>query len=301
MNQSNLSHTDIQIPELSLGAMSLDFKDEKLASYILDQALDLGINYIDTADMYDKGENEKLIGEITKKNRAAWTIASKVGNKWRADGSGWDWAPSKSYILGAVETSLRNLQTDYIDNYQLHGGTIDDPFDEIIEAFELLKEQGKIKAYGISSIRPNVFLKYAEETNISSNLMQYSLLDRRPEEYLNLLNEAKVAVFVRGALAQGLLIDKPAKKYLEFTEQEVKAAQEAVNAIAKDLEVPALAVALKYPLLHDAVKSVVVGIRTESQFADLKEAIPAMGKLSLSDYERLLNLLPTIRYTDHRK
>lgn len=301
MNQSNLSHTDIQIPELSLGAMSLDFKDVKLASYILDQALDLGINYIDTADMYDKGENEKLIGEITKKNRAAWTIASKVGNKWRADGSGWDWAPSKSYILGAVETSLRNLQTDYIDNYQLHGGTIDDPFNEIIEAFELLKEQGKIKAYGISSIRPNVFLKYANETNISSNLMQYSLLDRRPEEYLNLLNEAKVAVFVRGALAQGLLIDKPAKKYLEFTEQEVKAAQEAVNAIAKDLEVPALAVALKYPLLHDAVKSVVVGIRTESQFADLKEAIPAMGKLSLSDYQPLLNLLPTIRYTDHRQ
>ena len=301
MNQSNLSHTDIQIPELSLGAMSLDFKDEKLASYILDQALDLGINYIDTADMYDKGENEKLIGEITKKNRAAWTIASKVGNKWRADGSGWDWAPSKSYILGAVETSLRNLQTDYIDNYQLHGGTIDDPFNEIIEAFELLKEQGKIKAYGISSIRPNVFLKYANETNISSNLMQYSLLDRRPEEYLNLLNVAKVAVFVRGALAQGLLIDKPAKQYLEFTEQEVKAAQEAVNAIAKDLEVPALAVALKYPLLHDAVKSVVVGIRTESQFADLKEAIPAMGKLSSSDYQPLLNLLPTIRYTDHRQ
>src|SRR5690606_2265003 len=118
------------------------------------------------------------------------------------------------------------------------GGTIDDPFNEIIEAFELLKEQGKIKAYGISSIRPNVFLKYANETNISSNLMQYSLLDRRPEEYLNLLNVAKVAVFVRGALAQGLLIDKPAKQYLEFTEQEVKAAQEAVNAIAKDLEVP---------------------------------------------------------------
>jgi len=301
MNQSNLRHTDIQIPELSLGAMSLDFKDKKLASTILDQALELGINYIDTADMYDKGENEKLIGEITKKNRSAWTIASKVGNQWRADGSGWDWAPSKSYILGAVEMSLRNLQTDYIDNYQLHGGTIDDPFDEIVEAFELLKEQGKIKAYGISSIRPNVFLKYAEDTNISSNLMQYSLLDRRPEECLNRLNEAQVAVFVRGALAQGLLIDKPVKKYLEFTAAEVKAAQDGVSALAKDLAVPALAIALKYPLLQEAVKSVVVGIRTEAQFSELKEAIPAMEKLGLADYERLLNLLPTIRYTDHRQ
>lgn len=301
MNQSNLRHTDIQIPELSLGAMSLDFKDKKLASNILDQALELGINYIDTADMYDKGENEKLIGEITKKNRSAWTIASKVGNKWRADGSGWDWAPSKSYILGAVEVSLRNLQTDYIDNYQLHGGTIDDPLDEIVEAFELLKEQGKIKAYGISSIRPNVFLKYAEDTNISSNLMQYSLLDRRPEEYLNRLNEAQVAVFVRGALAQGLLIDKPVKKYLEFTAAEVKAAQDGVNALAKELAVPALAIALKYPLLQEAVKSVVVGIRTEAQFSELKEAIPAMEKLGLADYEHLLNLLPSIHYTDHRQ
>ncbi len=64
--------------------------------------------------------------------------------------------PGKSYILKAVEDSLQRLQTDHIDLYQLHGGTIDDPIDETIEAFELLKTQGKIRHYGISSIRPNV-------------------------------------------------------------------------------------------------------------------------------------------------
>ena len=113
----------------------------------------------------------------------------------------WEWKPSKQYILQAVEASLQRLQTDYIDLYQLHGGTLDDPFDDILEAFALLKEQGKIRAFGISSIRPNVFLKYAQDGRISTNLMQYSLLDRRPEEYLQKLEEADVAVFVRGALA----------------------------------------------------------------------------------------------------
>ncbi|MEZ4608092.1 MAG: aldo/keto reductase [Deinococcales bacterium] len=61
-------------------------------------------------------------------------IATKVGNAWREDGSGWDWNPRKEYILKAVAASLRRLQTDYIDLYQLHGGTIDDPMDETIEA-----------------------------------------------------------------------------------------------------------------------------------------------------------------------
>ena len=81
-------------------------------------------------------------------------IASKAGNQWRADGSGWDWNSSKKHILAAAEESLKRLKTDYIDLYQLHGGTIDDPIDETIEAFEILKKQGKIRYYGISSIRP---------------------------------------------------------------------------------------------------------------------------------------------------
>jgi aryl-alcohol dehydrogenase-like predicted oxidoreductase len=83
-------------------------------------------------------------------------IATKVGNQWRADGSGWDWNPNKDYIISAVEQSLKRLQTDYIDLYQLHGGTMEDPIDETIEAFEQLQKQGKIRYYGISSIRPTV-------------------------------------------------------------------------------------------------------------------------------------------------
>ena len=134
------------------------------------------------ADLYDKGENEKLIGAALKEKRKDVIIATKVGNQWRADGSGWDWNPRKEYILSCVEGSLQRLNIDYIDLYQLHGGTIQDPIDETIEAFELLVQQGKIRYYGISSIRPNVIREYVKRSNIVSVMMQYSLLDRRSEE-----------------------------------------------------------------------------------------------------------------------
>jgi len=301
MNRSKLAHANLLIPQISLGAMSLDYKEPQLASSILDRALALGINYIDTADLYDRGENERLIGKLTKSNRKNWLLASKVGNLWRLDGSGWDWVPSKGYIIQAVEQSLTNLQTDYLDLYQLHGGTDEDPMGEIVEAFELLKAQGKIRAYGISSIRPNVFQNYAQVSQISSNLMQYSLLDRRPEEYLDFLEKSQVSVFVRGALAQGLLVDKPAKSYLGFEATAIANLQRALQDLSNVLQVPKLALALKYPLLHRSVKSIVVGIRTTQQMEELALAIQKLSDIQLSDYEDVLNLLPTNRYTDHRQ
>jgi aryl-alcohol dehydrogenase-like predicted oxidoreductase len=164
--------------------------------------VDLGINYFDTADIYDQGENEITVGRALRDSRSKLFIATKVGNQPRPDGTGWDWNPHKEHILGAAEASLKRLQTDYIDLYQLHGGTLDDPIDETIEAFELLKEQGKIRAYGISSIRPNVIREYVARSNMVSVMMQYSLLDRRPEEScLELLREIGIGVLVRGAVA----------------------------------------------------------------------------------------------------
>ncbi|HCI69569.1 MAG TPA: oxidoreductase, partial [Balneola sp.] len=86
---------------------------------------------------------------------------------------------------------------------------------ETIEAFEILQEQGKILNYGISSIRPNVIEEWIKRSNMSSVMMQYSLLDRRPEEEcLDMLNKSDISVITRGTLAKGMLIDKPAKEYL---------------------------------------------------------------------------------------
>ena len=155
MEYRQLGNSSLRISAVAFGCMSLP-KEEKEAGHLLHEALDRGINFFDTADLYDKGENEVLVGKALSAKRGEVILATKVGNAWREDGSGWDWNPQKDYIIKAVEGSLRRLRTDYIDLYQLHGGTMEDPIDDTIEAFEQLKREGKIRYYGISSVRPNV-------------------------------------------------------------------------------------------------------------------------------------------------
>src|SRR5882724_1023228 len=155
MRYRTLGGSQLNVSEIGFGCMSLG-EDGRSNTALLHRALEKGINFFDTADLYQQGRNETFVGKALHNKRSEVIIATKVGNQWRPDGSGWDWNPRKVYILEAVNQSLSRLQTDYIDLYQLHGGTIDDPIDETIEAFEQLQQQGKIRYYGISSIRPNV-------------------------------------------------------------------------------------------------------------------------------------------------
>lgn len=300
MQYNKIGKSDLLVSQIGLGAMSLVQGQDDTNSYIIKHAKELGINYLDTSDLYDKGKNEKLIGKLISSDRDQWVLASKVGNRWKEDGSGWDWVPSKAYILKAVEDSLKRLNTDYIDLYQLHGGTIEDPFDEIIDAFEQLVQQGKIRYYGISSIRPNVFTNYAENSHIVSNMMQYSIFDRRPEEYFPMLEKNGISVLARGTVAQGLLLKKAAQKYLTYSVREVLEIQNAINSIAKELGLSSLSLAIKYPLLHDPVVCSVIGIRTKEQIKSLDSAIEDLSKIDLNTFKELLNKMPKIHYSDNR-
>ncbi|HMI62121.1 MAG TPA: aldo/keto reductase, partial [Puia sp.] len=227
-----LGRSEFRISAISFGCMSLGDREEE-AARVVHRALDLGINFFDTADLYDRGLNEERVGRILRGRRDRVILATKVGNQWHPDGSGWDWNPRSAYIIKAVEDSLTRLQTDRIDLYQLHGGTIHDPIDETIGAFERLQQQGKILSYGLSSIRPDVIREYVQRSNIVSVMMQYSLLDRRPEEScLELLRNAGIGVLVRGVIAKGLLAGKPAASYLSYTAAEVEKAAEAVRAVS---------------------------------------------------------------------
>ena len=298
MEYKKLGKSDLNISCIGFGCMSL--KDNQAENEkILHKALEYGVNYFDTADLYDKGLNETSVGKAFKGKREQAVIATKVGNQWRADGRGWDWNPRKEYILTAVEESLRRLQTDYIDLYQLHGGTIDDPIDETIEAFELLQKQGKIRYYGISSIRPNVIREYVRRSNIVSVMMQYSLLDRRPEETcLPLLQRHNIGVLARGSVASGLLVNKPAKPYLNYNEDQV---QKAANAI-RNLSSPhrsAAQTAIQFVLKDAAIISAVVGIRTLEQLKDAVETV-SVPELTETETEQLRELVEKNLYKEHR-
>lgn len=298
MQYSQLGTSSLNISRIGFGAMSLNGGDAA-SERLVRQAMEGGINYFDTADLYDKGHNEEILGKALKEKRSEVVIATKVGNRWKKDGSGWDWDPRKEYILSAVEASLRRLGTDYIDLYQLHGGTIEDPIDETIEAFELLVEQGKIRYYGISSIRPNVIRTWTERSRMASVMMQYSLLDRRPEEScLELLREKNIGVLARGPVAHGLLAGKPAKPYLGHDEAAVSRAAKAVPSLSGTHR-SAAQTSLHFVLHHPALSSAVVGIRTQQQ---LDEALHALQTPALSpgEIDFLREAAPALRYTDHR-
>lgn len=284
MNYNILGNSNLDISEIAFGCMSLGDNVTENENLIA-RALDKGINFFDTADLYQRGENERQLGRALKDRRNDVILATKVGNQWRSDGSGWDWNPSPAYIRKAVDDSLRRLGTDYIDLYQLHGGTLEDPIDDIIETFEQLQHVGKIRYYGISSIRPNVIREYVKKSRISSVMMQYSLLDRRPEEEVfELLDQNNIGVLARGSVAKGLLAGKPAEPYLNYSASEVGKMAKIVAKFSAGKRTPAQT-AICYVLGEPVVRAAVVGIRTPTQ---LEEAAGLPDTIPLTSAERIL-------------
>ena len=298
MKYSKLGKSDLSVSQIGIGCMSL--KDNEAENKkIIGKALEMGVNFFDTADLYENGQNEIKIGRLLQSDRKRIILATKVGNQLRADGKSWDWNPNKDYIIAAVEGSLKRLGTDYIDLYQLHGGTMNDPIDDTIAAFEILKEQGKIRNYGISSIRPNVIREYIKRSAIVSVMMQYSLLDRRPEETcFELLEKHQIAVLGRGSVAQGLLVGKTAKPYLGWSAGEVEKAARAVQAVSGD-SATAAQTALRYAL-HPAVMNIaVIGVSSLAQLEDSLQAVE-LPALTAEELTQLQETLPFKGYQEHR-
>ncbi|WLD91907.1 aldo/keto reductase [Alkalihalobacillus sp. AL-G] len=295
MKSNQIGTSDLHVSEIGLGCMSLG-ENESEAIKIIHKALDDGVTFIDTADLYDFGKNEEFVGKALKGRRDQCILATKVGNRWDNVKDGWEWDPSSDYIKRAVKDSLTRLKTDYIDLYQLHGGTIDDPIDEIADTFEQLKKEGLIREYGISSIRPNVIKEYLTRSNIVSIMMQYSLLDRRPEEWLDLINDAGVSVIARGPLAKGNLSERvfsshTEKGFLDYSPQEIKRVVTNMKEIANDRALSHIA--LRYPLHHPAVASIIPGASKIEQVRSNTEA----STISLTDDE--IHLLQQSTKNDH--
>ena len=293
-----LGNSTLQVSEIGFGCMSLG-QDDIENSRLINRAIELGINFFDTADIYERGFNEERIGRILKNHRKSVYIASKAGNQYKSQGGGFDWNPSKKHILSAAEGGLKRLQTDYIDLFQLHGGTAEDPFEETISAFETLKQQGKIRYYGISSLRPNVIRKYVESSRIVSVMMPYSLLDRRPEEScMQLLAANQIGILARGGLAQGLLAGKSRAEYLNYQEHEIEKIKSAIDSLPFEHRTK-VQTALQFVLFRQEISAAVVGIRTIGQLEEVA-ATPEIPRLTSAEINFLSNILPTNYYEQHR-
>jgi aryl-alcohol dehydrogenase-like predicted oxidoreductase len=289
----------VKLPALALGCMSLPTNDAYAFHTCIRTAIDAGITMFDTADLYDKGENERQLGKALSGIRENVILATKVGNKWRQDGSGWDWVPRKAYILDAVDESLRRLETEYLDLYQLHGGTLEDPMDEILEAFDILKTKGKIRAYGISSIRPNVIRKHLSSGPISSVMMQYSLADRRPEEtILPLLEKNEIKVLARGVLAKGLLCGKPLKPYLDHNMLAMETAASVIRACSSTDRSPAQT-CIRFAMHRFGNMIPVIGVSQPDQLTEMAGTLQT-PTLTPEEYTLISDSLPASVYDAHR-
>lgn len=263
MKKNALGSSELMVSEIGLGCMSLG-TDEQQATRIIHEAMDAGVNFLDTADLYDAGRNEELVGKAIQGKRENVILATKVGNRRMEGQDGWVWDASRSYILSAVKQSLQRLRTDYIDLYQLHGGTLEDQIDEVIDAFEQLKQEGLIREYGISSIRPNVIREYATRSSLVSVMNQYSIVDRRAEEeVLDYLHNKQVSVIARGPLASGALASgrTPHKAILDYDIDAIVALREQLEHVASDLT----QLSIRYSLSHPAVAVAIPGARTVEQ------------------------------------
>lgn len=271
--------------------------EKHAASYVVEAALNAGINYFDTADLYARGVNEEIIGDLLKANRHDLILATKVGNRWIDGQDGWTWDTSASYIKEAVKNSLHRLQTDYIDVYQLHGGTQSDNWPEIIETFEELKREGLIREYGISSIRPNVFIPFVEKSNAISNMMQFNVLDQRAAEWFDALEKEDVSVVTRGSIAKGLLTNEwraRLQDYMSYPQEQLEDILTKLEELYGDVHAAALAFNLYYP----AVASTVIGARTKEQ---LQQNLAAYEKAQqIQTIDELFTFTRQDRYTEHR-
>lgn len=301
--QKNILKSGIEISELGLGCMSLG-TDYKKAQPIIESAIDNGITYFDTADIYDQGVNEEIVGKALKKyqNRDDIVIGTKVGNRLTDDGD-MTWDPSKKHIKESVKGSLKRLGLNHLDLYQLHGGTIDDPLDETISAFDELKREGYIRAYGISSIRPNVIDYYLKNSQIETLMSQFNLIDNRPESLINDVHDKQVKILARGPVFKGLLTSKSVdvidEKFengvLDYTQDELG----STIASIKELESNLTALSFKYLTSHDAMGSIIVGASSVEQ---LEENVRNYYKeISLDQIKSARNRVKDIEYTQHLK
>lgn len=209
MNYRIFGKTGFKISEISLGTWQVGGKwgrpfDSQLAQGILEEALDKGVNFIDTADVYSAGDSEKAVGQAIRNHSSKVYVASKCGRQLNPH-------ISESYqpdvLTRFVEDSLRRMDLETLDLIQLHCPPSDVYYrPEIFEAFERMKESGKIQHLGVSVEKVEEGIKALEYPNVSSVQIIFNMFRQRPAELF--FEEAKrknVGVIVRVPLASGLL------------------------------------------------------------------------------------------------
>jgi aryl-alcohol dehydrogenase-like predicted oxidoreductase len=214
MEYIKIKNIDIDVSRIALGTWAIGGwlwggTDKNDSENTILTALDKGINMIDTAAVYGFGLSEEIIGKTIKQyyEREKIVIATKCGLSWQGDKIYRD--SSRKKIFKEIDDSLKRLQTDYIDIYQVHWPDKNTPFVETAEALYSLMEKGKIKAIGISNFSVEQMENFRKETPIHINQPPYNLFEREIEDdILPYCKENGISTLAYGSICRGLLSGK---------------------------------------------------------------------------------------------
>jgi aryl-alcohol dehydrogenase-like predicted oxidoreductase len=215
MKYRRLGKTGFKIAEISLGTWQVGGKwgedfNHDLADRILHTAIDSGINFIDTADVYGDGESEKAVGRVVRSRSERIFVATKCGRQLNPHVNE---AYQPGVLRNFVEASLRNMQLETLDLIQLHCPPSEVYYrPEIFEFFDQLKQEGKIQNLGVSVEKVEEALKAIEYTNVTTVQIIYNIFRQRPSElFFREAARRDVGIIIRVPLASGLLTGKFSK------------------------------------------------------------------------------------------
>jgi len=308
MEFTRFGNTGITVSKLCLGTMTYGTPtdrwqwalNEEQSRPFIKQALELGINFFDTADVYTNGASEEVVGRALRdfSKRDDYVLATKVFNPMGPGPN--DKGLSRKHIMSAIDASLKRLGTDYVDLYQIHRWDPNTPIEETMEALHDVVKAGKARYIGASSMYSWQFAKalYTSELNgwtkFISMQPHYNLIYREEErEMLPLCKDQKIAVIPWSPLARGVLTRKPEERndtkraqtdafgkslYTEDADMEIV---KRVTGIAEKHGVPNAQVALAWMLTKPVITSPIIGA---SKPKHLEDAVAALS-LKLSDEE----------------
>jgi aryl-alcohol dehydrogenase-like predicted oxidoreductase len=298
MNYRQLGKTGLYVSELCLGTMTFGGKGfweaiGKLtvseAESLIGTALDEGVNFIDTADVYSEGESEKHVGAALAslgRPRDQIIVATKV--RGRTGPGPNDTGLSRKHILSSADASLRRLKLDYIDLYQIHGVDRDTPIEETIRALDDVVRAGKVRYIGYCNLpawQAMKALAYSEAYGLArfvSAQMYYSIAGRDIErEVVPLIRDQGLAILPWSPLAGGLLsgkfdLEKPGPEGARRTtydfppvdRERTKTVLKEMRAVSAAMGVSVARIALAWLLTRPFVTSVIIGAKTREQLVD---------------------------------
>jgi aryl-alcohol dehydrogenase-like predicted oxidoreductase len=306
MKYRKLGNTGLIVSEVALGTMQFGGKmnmgnlGQEDTTRMVKVALDAGINFIDTADVYSLGESETLVGNALKGVRQEIVLATKVrlpmSDNFNRSGA------TRVNIMREIDGSLQRLQTDYIDLYQVHGWDSNTPLEETLRTLDDLVRQGKVRYIGLSNLmswQAATAVMLQERLGLEKYVtaqMYYSLVGRGLEyEFQSFAEYYKIGILVWSPLAGGFLSGKygrdnpppagtrfaEAGAFVPFDKEMAYRVVEALKKVAGRHDTSPARVALSWVLGRPAVSSVIIAARKIEQLEDNIRAVD----LQLSDDE----------------